>query len=192
MFHWCKSVAIVAVTFFMCMCFGLAKAEIEKIAVTNSPRCAEGIHFLWWPKLTEIKGWHHDRNASDVDAVNALAPDGFTFKNAESVIYAKASYKPRMPETKSLEQFISDDHEEFLNNYKNLKIVRMASLTTADGQVLPSYKFIPMSEGNWEQVAYGEEGEFYLIFTLSSRSQKGFDNALSAYEQLVSKYKENQ
>jgi len=42
----------------------------------------------------------------------------------------------------------------------------------------------------WEKVSYGEEGEFYLIFTLSSRSEQGFKAALKDYELFISRYKE--
>lgn len=39
-------------------------------------------------------------------------------------------------------------------------------------------------------ISYGEEGEFYLIFTVSSRSLNGYQAAMNAYQQLIRRYKE--
>jgi hypothetical protein len=80
------------------------RAEIEKPAEV----CDTGICLHWWPKLSLVAGWHQDSGSSKQYGVNAQAPDGYTFSNAETVIYAKAAYKPRIPKTKSLEMFISE------------------------------------------------------------------------------------
>jgi hypothetical protein len=161
------------------------RAEIEK----NAVMCDSGICFYWWPKLPELKGWHQDKEMSLKYSANALAPEGHSFADAEAVMYATASYKPRMPETKSLDMFIADDKEQFLGSDPSLTVTPCEALTTADGQKLRSFTFFPKSGGNWEQVSYGEEGDFYLVFTLSSRSKEGFEKTQSAYRGLVAHYK---
>jgi len=162
----------------------LAYADMEKIATP----CKNSICFHWWPKLPNIKGWHQDRDQSLYFSVNAQAPDGKTFADAETVIYANAPYKPRIPETKSLQMLIDDDQKNFRSNYPGIDIQEVDSLVTSDGQVLRSFRYFPEKKGNWEQVSYGEEGDFYLIFTISSRSKKGFDNAFNDYKQFVNGY----
>jgi hypothetical protein len=169
------------------LCFNAhAKAEIEK----NALMCDTGICLYWWPKLPDVTGWHHDKDASYGYQVNALAPDGLTFKDAESVMYAKALYKPRTPETKSLDMLIADDQKEFLATDSGIKITETTALMTGSRKKLRCFTFFPSSTGNWEMVCYGEEGEFYLIFTLSSKSKKGFDKTLDVYKSLISSYKE--
>jgi len=163
-----------------------AHAEIEKIAVP----CEKKFCFYWWPKLPTVEGWHHDREHSCMYSANAQAPDGYTFANAETVIYAKALYKPRMPETTSLEMLIKDDKNQFLARDPNIVISEAESLTTGDGQVMKSFTFFPKQHGNWEQVSYGEEGDYYLIFTVSSRTKDGYKKTLEAYKKFVSGYKE--
>ncbi len=163
-----------------------AKAEIEKVAVP----CEKGICLYWWPKLVAVEGWHHDWDHSYHYSVNAQAPDGYTFANAESVIYAKALYKPRIPKTTSLEMLIKGDKERFVSRDPNLVVSEVGPLVTGDGQILKSLTFFPKENGNWEQVSYGEEGEFYLIFTLSSRTKEGFTRTLNAYKKFISQYKE--
>lgn len=162
-----------------------AEADIEKIAIPSE----KGMSFYWWPKLPNIAGWHQDRDYSFHYSVNALAPDNATFANAETVMYAKAIFKPRVPEIKSLEMLIARDKKDFLENVPEVEVHEVKSLVTADGKQFRSFVFLPKGSGNWERVTYGEEGEFFLIFTLSSRSKSGYDATESTYEKLIGLYK---
>lgn len=162
-----------------------AFAEIEKTAVP----CEQKICFYWWPKLATVKGWHHDRQHSYSYRINAQAPDGYTFANAESVIYARALYKPRVPETASLEDLIGKDKKEFLSRDPHIAYAEAGRLKTGDGQSLKSFTFFPKKGGNWEQVSYGEEDDFYLIFTVSSRTKEGFTKAVEDYKTFIKRYK---
>ena len=165
-----------------------ASAEIEKFA----QMCEQQICFYWWPKLPEVKGWHHEREHSYLYSANAQAPDGYTFANAEYVVYAKAIYKPRDPETKSLKMLIENGKNDFVSKDPSILITEAEPLVTGDGQIMKSYTFFSKGKGNWERVSYGEKGDFYLIFTVSSRTEQGYKVALSAYKQFVNRYKEKQ
>ena len=165
---------------------GVAIAEIEK----HGHPCETGICLYWWPKLPALNGWHQDAQASERYGANALAPDGSTFKDAETVMYAKAPYKPRVPELKSIEDLIASDKKDFVENSPGLVVSETKPLTTGDGEKFRSITFFPSGQGNWEHVSYGEEGEFYLIFTISSRTKRGYEKALPAYEALIRNYKE--
>jgi hypothetical protein len=162
-----------------------AHAEIEKIAIPAET----GLKFYWWPKLTAIDGWHQEKDFSYFYSANSLAPDGFTFENVETVMYARSIYKPREPNIKSLDQLIENDKKDFELNVAGVLIKEIEAISTSDGQKLKSYTYFPTKTGNWEQVSYGEEGDFYLIFTISSRSQSGFLASVSAYEKLITSYK---
>ena len=166
-------------------CSPRSHAEIEKIALPS----ASGFQFLWWPKLPPIQHWHQDTEQSYANAINALAPDGAAFINAETVMYARAFYKPNHPKLKSLSALIEHDIDQFKQEFSGLLIEETASIVTGDGQLLRSIKFSPTKSGNWEQVSYGEEEDYYLIFTLSSRSSAGFEAALVDYKLLIAKYK---
>lgn len=162
-----------------------ASAKIKKIAIP----CKTGMCLYWWPELAPVQGWHHDQGASLMYGINAEAPDGYTFSNAVAVIYAKAMYKPRLPQTKSLKVLIDNDKAKFLSRDPKMQIAEVKSLRTADGRVLQSYTFSPAKEGNWEEVSYGEEGDFYLLFVISSRTKKGLEKGLDAYKEFISQYK---
>lgn len=161
-------------------------AEVEK----SFTQCPSGLCLHWWPKLPGIKGWHQELGQSQYFGFNALAPDGSTFKDSESVIYAKASYKPRDPDTKSLEAFIESDKADFASSDSSIVITALAPLQTADGKKLSSFTYFPTSGGNWECVSYGEEGEFYLTFVLSARSKAAYEKAFPSFKAMINAYKE--
>ena len=162
------------------------RAEIEKTALM----CGNEICFYWWPKLSPPKGWHQDQDMSYEIEANALIPDGLTFSNTETVMYAKALYKPRTPETKSVNQLIADDKKEFLSADPSIIVAEAGDINSADGKKFRSFTFFPKNAGNWEQVSYGEEGDFYLIFAVSSKSKKGLEQTQATYKELISRYKE--
>jgi hypothetical protein len=173
--------------FFLCLlATSLAHSEIEMIAAPTD----RGVSYHWWPKLTAPDGWHHDHNSSVRYSLNALAPDGSTFDDAQTVMYAKAVYKVREPEAKSLQMFIETDHKAIRAGPAGVEIKEVAPLMTADGKRLRSFTFFPRKEGSWERVAYGEEGGFYLIFTVSARSLEGYRAASEAYRLLIERYAE--
>ena len=169
-----------------CLSFS-AVAEIYKVAIPDD-RCGT-MCFYWWPVLPTVDGWQQDMPNSYHYSANAQAPTGESFSNAESVIYAKALFKPRIPETKSLSQLIANDKKDFKQN-SNIIITQLEPLKTGDGKKLESYQFFPSGKGNYERVSYGEEGEFYLVFTLSSRSKKGYESSMKAYLQFIERYHE--
>jgi len=159
--------------------------EIEKVAQV----CGDGVCPTWWPKLDPVDGWHHENEASFANSANVQVPDGFTFSSAQTVIYARALYKPRNPETTSLAVLIKDDRTGFLKERPGIEIAKMLPLKTQDGQALETYTFFPKADGAWEEVSYGEEGDFYLIFTISSRSRTGFAASLPVYKRYIAQYK---
>jgi hypothetical protein len=163
-----------------------AAAEIERVATTADG----GISMRWWPRVEPPKGWKHDREHSVSYGINAMAPARASFGKAQTVMYAKAIYKPRERELTSVDALIERDRRKSLERNPKQEVAKGAPLTTADGKVLQSLTYAPKGSGNWERVAYGEEGDFYLIFAVSSRTKAGYQSAMPAYEKLVAGYKE--
>jgi len=162
-----------------------ASAEMQKIATVCNQK---GICLHWWPVLPEIEGWSHDRGASLQLGVNAQVPVGGTFVDAEAIIYAKGSYKPRIPNTKSVADFIENDKKDFLSSTPDLEIAEVKPLITKDGQSLRSFMFTPGSKGQWERVSYGEEDDFFLSFVVSAKSKDGLDRVMKDYIRFIERY----
>ena len=176
-------VAVLGVT-----CLVNARAEIIKTAKLD---CKNQICLHWWPKLPAAKGWHTDMDANYQHNFNTLVPDGFTFDNADAIIYANAIYKPRYetdyPGTKSLDQFIADDQKTFTSRYKQEAVTETAPLLTQDGQKLRSFTYF--RPGSWERVSYGEEGEYYLLFVINAYSEIGYRRNQATYENTIRTYR---
>ena len=160
-------------------------AEIEKVATMKDG----GIQLAWWPKLKIPDGWFHEHRDSLAYGFNALAPLNASFANAETVMYARALYKPR-EEAKTLEELIARDRADFVGKNPGLEVTELEPLANADGKKMRVFSFTPPKTGNWERVAYGEEGDFFLVFVMSSRSASGRAAAVPDFEKLVREYRE--
>jgi len=162
----------------------IARAEIHKEAF---PTEAE-MQFRWWPVMPKVEGWAQDREFSIRYGINAQVPIGKSFSNSETVIYSKAIYKPRVPDIKSLEEFIENDKSSFLEKEPSISISKESEFTNPHGTEYIVYSFTPNESGNWEYVTYSEEGEFYLVFTVSSRSELGLKTNLEFYNSFLKSY----
>jgi len=171
-----------------------AQAEIIR---TAAPDCGRNQTCLyWWPKLPPVRGWHTDKAANlgyGENGMNSLVPNGATFADADVIIYAAATYKARYearnPKTRSLAAFIKDDTASFRRERPGIAIAEAEALTTADGQSLRSFTYFSPRDGAWERVAYGEEGDFYLVFTISAHTKAAYDKALPVYADLLRRYR---
>jgi hypothetical protein len=149
--------------------------------------------FFWWPKLKEVSGWQQDMSHSYHYRMNTQVPTGFTFSNAEVVVYARAMYKPTVPDTKNIEQFIKKDKADFLSDYPSFSIRQTETLKDNKGRNFTSYQFKPSGKGNWEQIAYSEEidgdqNEYYLVFVLSSRTETSYKESIDTFNKFVTSY----
>ena len=163
-----------------------AVAETERIATT----CEKSVCFYWWPKVVPPPGWQQDRDQSIRFNFNAMAPGDKSFVNAETVMYANAVYRPRVPEAKTLEDFVVTDHAKFRSETPGLSIVSASALKTSDGKIAKTWALIPKAQGQWERVAYFEEGEYYMVFVISSRSEAGLQREMPSFERFIESYKE--
>ncbi len=159
-------------------------AEIEKFAQPDDT----GLHLAWWPKVGPVPGWTHDHPASLAKGANLFVPNGQTFRDSPVVMYARAIYKPRLKETETLAQLIRDDQNNFREEVPGVTISADTAMKTADGRKLETYLFSPKKGGNWEVVAYGEEPEYFLIFTLSARDPASLKQARTAFAEMVGSY----
>ncbi|MES1189980.1 MAG: hypothetical protein ABUS47_02750 [Steroidobacter sp.] len=163
-------------------------AAIEKIAFPGD----EGFDLVWWPKVKTPDGYVVDDKVSHSNAVKMFVLKGKDFADSESVIYAKADYKPRLPHIKSLDEFVRSDLREFHENSADISIHDRESLSDGDGKHLVTKVFTSVHDGYWECVAYGEEGDYFLIFTVSAKSNAGLNSALPVFKKMIRQYHEKQ
>ncbi|HWI82405.1 hypothetical protein [Ramlibacter sp.] len=89
-----------------------------------------------------------------------------------------------------MREFIDQDLERFRSDAAGLKIGAAPKMRTADGKSVESHWLAPAERGQWERVAYFEEGDYYMAFVVSSRTEQGLLDAMPAFEELVGGYRE--
>ena len=177
------SIARIALATVALAC-SLAHAEIEMVAEPNERNPV----YHWWPKVQVPTGWVHAVADSYHLDVYGLAPRGVDFEKSDRVMYAKTLSKARETDVKTLAQFIARDHQKLRADAPQLVIKEVGSLATADGKRLRSFTLFPKYDGAYERVAYGEEGDFFVLFTLSAANRPAYEAALPAFAQLVKSY----
>lgn len=164
-----------------------AQAAVEMVETSSSL----GPLKQWWPRVAPPKGWQHDREHSVAYGINAMAPQGSAFGEAETVLYAKALYRPREMELRDVDALIERDRRKALSQDPLRRTAAGPAVKTADGKVAKTITFTPArGEGNWERVAYLAEGDYFMLFAVSSRTRQGYEAALRAFEQMIRGYRE--
>ena len=144
---------------------------------------------LWHePTVHAPKGWEFKESASSRYHARAFAPTGSNFANATAVMYAKAVPKEGQPAT--LAGFISQDVASYQARDAKLKVKTGLAYPDGDGRRLQAVQLVPSTGTGqqWQTIAYGEEGAFYLVFDLSASGVVEHDAAVPAFEQMVASY----
>ncbi len=162
------------------------RAEVVVIPI-EAPQGARAER--WWPNVTTPKGWRHDRDHSVNYNLNAMAPEGESFASAETVIYARAVRKATDASVDTVPKLMARERKTILERTPNYEVKGGKPLLSRDGQRMQVVSFTPKGDGNWERVAYGEEGDYWLLFVLSARSKKAFDAAVKPFEGMVWHYR---
>ncbi len=168
-----RSALVVA---FIAVLAGSARAEMLEFPAGDGTKV--------WPKLPAVAEWHQDQAASFQNTANALIPDGVTFDAADAVILARG-----LPRTgKSLAEVMDADHAANATDDAHAK--KLPDIADKDVRPFMVAAFSPAKSGKWEADAYAEEGRYFLVFTLSAKSQAAYDKAFPIFSGLIQNYAE--
>ena len=138
--------------------------------------------------LTAPDGWILDNKSGINQGLYAVFyRKGESWENAVTVMYANtASLEDKAHNT--LDQLIKYDLDNFKSNYSDIKITDGKDLQIKDN-VIARIKYLSgKSYGNYEAMAYIDAGKTGVMIIMSSRTKVGFDNSLTAFEDLVKSY----
>jgi hypothetical protein len=138
--------------------------------------------------LTAPNGWVLD-NESGVDQglYAVFYKKGGSWKNSEVIMYTNTSSLLEASH-KTIDQLIKYDLDDFRKNYKDILISDGKDIVISD-KLKAKVKYLSgKSYGNFEAVAYIYAGKTGVLITMSSRTKKGFDSSLLAFESLVKSY----
>jgi len=155
---------------------GLARAEMLQFAGPDGTKS--------WPKLPDIADWHQDQELSMKLAANFLVPDGADPATSDVTIQARGY--PRSGDTASLSQLMDKDQAAA----PGAQITKRPDIYDKDSTPFTLVTFAPAAgqAGDWKVVAYSEEGEYLLAFTLVAHSKAAYDKNLPVFTGLVQKY----
>lgn len=160
-----------------------SNAEILRVQTPCDSRTC----VYWLPKLPALPGWHLHTTIEPQDAV-VLVPDGYTYTNAEYIIYARALQKGLLMDRPSLQGFIAQDAEDYKALYPGIKVTEAGVVQTAQHDSLRSLKLTPSKSGPWEQITYHEEGDHFVVVVLTSKTAAGYKKARTEYIELLRRY----
>jgi hypothetical protein len=164
---------------------GAANAEISKVTVPTD----SAPQVYWWPVLPVPQGWVRDDEESRARGVNVIRPAATSFEDAPAVIYARADSKPRFPQIHSLADYMRLDEADIRAQSPSADIVHLPDVKTGDGAVLKVVSHALPQRRQWELVAYGEEGDFYVLFTVSGSTEADLKAHEGVFYALLAKYK---
>ena len=179
-------IALILISISSSLCAGIHKEA--QVCNETGEMC-----FFWWPILPEVPGWQQDLQSSYAYRINAQAPVGYSFGNADAVIYANAIFKEGQPESSNLNEFIENDQNGFQERDPNMEIQFLGEENSKSGFSFKLYYLPPSSQGNWEIVAYSEEtdrdgNQYFLVFVISSRTESALAEHRASFYDFVQNY----
>jgi|SRR6478752_6527675 len=138
-----------------------------------------------WPKLPDIPDWHQDQDSSQKLGANSLIPDGADPATAEVTIQARGFSRVGAGAPTAVSQMVESDRA----GADGAEVKQLSDVRDKDGTPFNLYTFAPANtQGRWKTIAYSEEGEYLLAFTLSARTKAAHDAHLPVFVALIQKY----
>src|SRR5689334_18846134 len=126
-----------------------------------------------WPKLADIPDWHQDQESSQKLGANSLIPDGADPATADVSIQARGFSRVGAGAATSVSQMVEADRAAAP---AGTEVKQLSDVRDKDGTPFNLYSFAPAGgQGAWKAIAYSEEGEYLLAFTLNARTKAAYE-----------------
>lgn len=169
---------VLALALFAALMPLTARAEVEKVEM----KCEKGPCVKWFPKVTPPRAWHYDEDESAEQGVKVFAPDDM---HSDMRIYTYAIQKADKPALHTLDDVIAHEKE----NYKEGRVMEGKPLSTLDGKKLRTFLYATKDEIRWDQASYGEEGQFYVVFAITTTGLYELNRYVNDYNSFVGSYR---
>jgi hypothetical protein len=167
-------------------------ASVPAFAATEQVelKCIHRPCYEWLPVLKPPPGWQTDRERNLTYYVTFLTLEGQPRHHTEVLIYAQALAKSRFKDARSLDAFIRKVQKNYPNSHPPLVAKPAEPIRTADGKLVQTWRLIPKGYGRWERVAYFEEGDLYMAFTIGAETAEDLARHEHSFEYLLREYRE--
>jgi hypothetical protein len=143
--------------------------------------------------LTAPTGWVLDNTSGVSQGLQAVFyPEDSSWQKGTVGMYANAYHKKDVKE-EPLEKVIADDIAEYKKKSPEIRVKNAEPLPTredarAKGKKATIKYFTGDASGNYEAVAYIDEGKVVVMLVLTARNEKDFESSLSSFKELVGSY----
>lgn len=166
-----------------------AHATVKKMVQS----CDAGLCPIFLPELPVPAGWQVDDAASKANGVVVLVPAGFSFGDAEAVIYARAFHNA---EKRTIASRVEESNSHWLGQIKDAKIERLADISGQQQAVpfqLYRYSNPSTSQQTAEIVAFGEDtdrdgNDYGVQMVITAMSEANLDKYRSVFLDLIKAY----
>jgi hypothetical protein len=165
-------------------------AEILKFAVISEDKPGV-IMTHWWPRLPPLFGWKHEQAESELRKLNLIVPEEGSVHQGKTLIYGRAGHINGEQKKLTLGEMMLQNKVSFLAIHPDTSVEDAPTLETADKKKVLTRTFLTTGKkGRFERVANFIESEYLVTIVISSSSKEALDNAMPAYEDLISRYRE--
>lgn len=135
--------------------------------------------------LTAPDGWVLDNESGVSQGLYAVFyPRGGSWGRSLAGMYANGLQKDSSG-NETIEKIIAADTIHFRKNYPNVIFASSPNMNLSKSK---QAKIVCFTYSNYEAVAYIDEVKTVSIIVLTARDEKSFNDAFSAFQQLVSSY----
>lgn len=137
--------------------------------------------------LSAPAGWVLDKSmAAQAESDAVLYPQGTTYQNAPSVLYVSVVDKGEG--FKDLADLKQQDETSARQNNPGFHLQNGPLLQTYLKKSVPVFLYLGLKDGSSEAVAYVEEAEAVVVFTLTSTNEQILHEDLPALQSAVGSY----
>jgi len=174
------------------LAISLSLLVLDRVQAADSSPVENGFGIVRGPGyaffLKAPEGWVIDAESGVDQGLPAVFyPKGFSWSESPAVAYARA--RPRTKAVSNVEETVKVAVETLRaqgNSGYSAKLLK--TIQTSDGKEGLVYRFSGAKTGDIEATVYFVEKRTIDFVTLSCRSEKVFESALPAFEQLAASY----
>jgi len=142
-----------------------------------------GKGYSFW--IDSPKGWVLDpQTAKEYGISVVLYQKGFSFRNAPAVMYTNT-----LTTNENVQDAMKHEADTYKNKHEGIQISSRPDIQTKDKKIahVQYYKGQKQDQTD-EAVAFIQEKGFYALLVLSAQTERAFEEAYPAFEQLVKSY----
>ncbi len=127
--------------------------------------------------------WKWDLDAGTEQNIEATTyPEGSNFNNSQVVMYMNIVPKRH---GKSLDEFVSQDVDEFRKLYEDLSIEELPAKQMHNEKAAEVRVFKSVKHSEYEKVLYSEEGQGAIVLVLAAKNEEAFNNNLKNFSRFT-------